>query len=159
MTLLVGSACASCTLTGNQFTLQYVNRYVILLVMSNNVQFQQTTGTSSTGESLGDYGYAFTSTTNVTLSLQNLGSTTINFVSYTINDTSGNYWQNQAWNAGPIAPGASYTANIAIGYGQGGCGIACTYSGTPGAFNTLTQGTWYNVKITTTRGNTFTFGF
>ena len=124
MTLLIGSACTSCSLTGNPFTFRYVNRYVILFVMANNAQFQQTTGTSSTGESLSHYGYAFTSSTNVTLSLQNLGSTTINFVSYTINDTSGNYWQNQAWNAGPITPGAFYTANIAIGFGPSGCGAA-----------------------------------
>jgi hypothetical protein len=159
LTLLIGSVCASCILTGNPFTFQYVNRYVFLFVMSNNVQFQQNTGTSSTGESLSDNGYAFTSSTNVTLSLQNLGSTTINFVSYTINDTSGNYWQNHAWNVGPITPGAFYTANIAIGYGPGGCGTACTYNRVPGAFNILTQGTWYDVKIVTTRGNIFTFGF
>jgi len=159
LTVLIGSACTSCTLTGNSFSFQYVNRYVILFVMANNVQFHQTTGTSSGSESLATNSWAFASSTNVTLSLQNLGSTAITFLSYSINDTSGNIWKNSAWNAGPIAPGATYTANIAIGYGPGGCGSACTYTGTPGAFNTLAQGTWYNVKLVTALGTTFTIGF
>ena len=159
MTVLIGPACPDCGLTGGSFSFQYVNRYLILFVATNNVEFHQTTGTSSNGEALSTNSWAFVSNTNVTFSLQNLGSTSITLLSYTINDSSGNYWQNPAWNAGPIAPGAMYTANIAIGSGPGGCGNACTYTGTPGVFNTLSQGTWYTVKFVTARGNTFTNGF
>lgn len=159
LTVLIGPSCSSCVLTGNSFSFQYVNRYVILFVTANNVQFHQTTGTPSGSESLATINWAIVSSTNVTLSLQNLGSSPITFLSYSINDTSGNVWQNSAWNAGPIVPGAMYSANIAIGYGPGGCGSACTYTGTPGAFNTIAQGTWYNVKLVTALGTVFTIGF
>jgi len=158
MTVLIGSACASCTLTGNSFVFQYVNRYAFLLVMGNNVQFQHTTGTSSGTESLSfNGGYSFPSNTNVTFSVQNLGSTTINFVSYSVNDSSGNYWFNQAWTTA-VAPGSTVTLNIAIGSSPGGCGSVCTYTGTPGAFNTFsTSGpiVLYTVKLVTARNNTF----
>ena len=159
LTVLIGSACPSCTLAGNSFNFQYVNRYVILLVTSSNMQFRQTTGTTQDTESIGMVSYAIPSNTNVTLLLENLGSTTITLVSYTINDTNGNYWHNQAWNPGSIIPGGRYTANIAVGYGPGGCGTACTYTGTPGAFDTVRQGTQYTVRLFSQRGDLGTFTF
>jgi len=158
MTVLIGAACTSCSLTGNAFTFQYANRYVILFVMGNNVQFQHTTGTPAGYESLSFVGaYAFPSNTNVTFSVQNLGSATINFLSYSVNDSSGNYWFNNVWTTA-VTPGSTVTLNIAIGSGPGGCGSACTYTGTPGAFNTFntfSNTVRYTVKLVSVNNNTF----
>ena len=125
--------------------------------MRNNIQFTHTTGTPAGTEFLSFNPYTFISNTNVTIPVQNSGSTTVTFQSYTVSDSSGNYWENQGWTL-TLTPGITVTLNIAIGNGVGGCGTACTYTGTPGAFNTFsTSGpiVGYTVKLVTSRNNVF----
>jgi FlaG/FlaF family flagellin (archaellin) len=94
---------------------------------------------------------SFSSSTNATLSLRNLGSVNITLASYFVKDSNGNQYARSSWNAGPISPNTAKSVFIVIGTT---CGSSCTLTGS--AF-TYTSGFSYTVTVITTRNNQFTF--
>ena len=105
--------------------------------------------------------YAFGSTTNVTLTIRNAGSSSVTLQSYYVKDQSGNTWQVQtSWNPAnmPINPGSAVPVNIYI---AGTCTTAypnnCAFTG-PSIFNTfMSGGNSYTVEVVTARSTPFTF--
>lgn len=104
-------------------------------------------------ESLAMVGYGFNSNTNMSLNVQNTGTTAVTLRSYTVSDASGDTWS-FSWTSGPvIAPGSSVSLYIIIGLG---C-IGCTYTGILGLFNQFVPGQSYTVTLTTMANHQFSF--
>jgi hypothetical protein len=104
------------------------------------------------------YSAHVSSPTNVTLTLNNTGSLTVTVAQYRVEDSYGNSYTNSSWAdpfeysysgwAGPIInPGAVTTVNILL---------TGTLSGQPFQFQ---SGYGYTVRIVTTRGFQFSYGF
>ncbi len=108
-----------------------------------------TTGT----EGLSLDSYSFTSGTNVTLNLRNIGTVSTTLASYYVVDSAGDQWALTSWTGPSVAPNAVGQANILIG---SSC-PSCTYSGTPGAFTQFSAGNSYTIVIVTARNNQFRF--
>ncbi len=118
-------------------------------------------GTGNVGKealTMDSYAWA-TSSTNVTLYVRDAGTVAVTLQSYYVKDNNGNSWQLQNWTPAnmPINPNAGVAVNLAIGSSAGGCGSACQYTGTTGAFNTFVGGNSYTVLLVTTRNTQFTF--
>jgi len=92
----------------------------------------------------------FNSGTNVTLTLHNTGSSSIQLVDYSVKDTAGNQYSYTSWPGPTLAPGSVVPTNILIG---SSCS-SCTLSGT--AF-TFAFGSSYTITIVTARNNQFSF--
>ncbi len=92
----------------------------------------------------------FNSGTNVTLTLHNTGTVSIQFVTYNVKDTAGDQYTYTSWPGPTIAPGSVVLTNFLIG---SSCS-SCTLSGT--AF-TFAFGSSYTVTIVTARSNQFSF--
>ena len=95
---------------------------------------------------------AFSSGTNVTAYINNLGTSNATLATYYVKDSNGNSYQ-YSYNtgAGPtIAPNKSVAINFPIGSSCTGC----TLSGSP---YTFTSGYSYTVLMITTRNTQFTF--
>jgi uncharacterized membrane protein len=92
----------------------------------------------------------FNSGTNVTLTLHNVGSVSIQLVTYYVKDTAGDQYAYTAWPGPTIAPGSIVLTNFLIG---SSCS-SCTLTGT--AF-TFTPGNSYTITIVTGRNNQFWF--
>jgi len=102
--------------------------------------------------------YWTNSPTNLTLSLKNAGSLTVQLFDYKVQDGNGDQWSlNSAtdpWRSGPvIPPNATDTVSITIGSSCGNC----TYQGTPGAFTQFAAGNSYSVIVVTARNFEFRF--
>jgi len=92
----------------------------------------------------------FNSGTNVTLTLHNTGTVSIQFVTYNVKDTAGDQYTYTAWPGPTIVPGSVVLTNFLIGSSCSNC----TLSGT--AF-TFAFGSSYTVTIVTARSNQFSF--
>ncbi len=92
----------------------------------------------------------FNSGTNVTLTLHNTGSSSIQLVDYSVKDTAGNQYSYTSWPGPTLAAGSVVPTNILIG---SSCS-SCTLSGT--AF-TFAFGSSYTITIVTARNNQFSF--
>jgi len=94
---------------------------------------------------------AFSSSTNMTAYINNLGTANATLQTYYVKDSNGNSYQySYASNAPTIAPNKSVPINFPIG---NTC-PSCTLSGSA---YTFTSGYSYTVLMITTRNNQFTF--
>ncbi len=104
-------------------------------------------------ESLAMVGYGFNSGTNMTLTVQNTGTTSVTLQSYSVRDASGDIWS-FSWINGPvIAPGSTVSVYIIIGLGCNGC----AYTGIIGLFTQFSLGQSYTVTLTTMANHQFSF--
>jgi len=103
---------------------------------------------------------SFTSGTNVTMSIRELGTVNVTLTSYFVKDSSGNQYSRISWaapNAPPvIAPNQVKGIIILIGTGSSPpqCGGSCTLTGN--AF-TFTSGYSYTITMVTSRNTQFSF--
>jgi FlaG/FlaF family flagellin (archaellin) len=103
---------------------------------------------------------SFTSNSNVTMSIRELGTVNVTLTSYFVKDSSGNQYSRISWNtAGPnqppvIAPNQVKGIIVLIGTGAGPCGSSCSLTGN--AF-TFTAGYSYTVTMVTSRNTQFSF--
>lgn len=116
---------------------------IIMTVVSSNLVVEALTLTT----------YKFNGNTNVTLSLGNIGTSSVTLQSYSVMDTSGNTWTLTNWTGPTISPGTTVPANILIGTSCNNC----IYTGIVGLFTGFTPGHSYIVTVTTARNNQFTF--
>jgi hypothetical protein len=148
-TILIGSSCGGCVLTGSAFTFAPSNTYTITLVTSYNNQFYFTV-TTSVREALTMEFSGFTSGTNVTLDLRNVGTVPVQLVSYYVKDASGDQYALVSYPGPYIAVNSLAMVFVTIGSSCPGC----TLTGT--AF-TFTAGYSYTITFVTSRNNQFTF--
>jgi len=122
------------------------------LIHSTNVQVIVTNSSIvSTGkEALNLESYAFSSSTNATLSIRNSGTVTVTMASYYVKDTSGNTYENLAW-SGPVISANQVGATVIL---IGSSCSNCTLVGSP---YTFMAGYSYTITIVTSRNNQFTF--
>jgi len=92
----------------------------------------------------------FNSGTNVTLTLHNTGTVSIQLVTYNVKDTAGDQYTYTAWPGPTIAPGSVVLTNFLIGSSCSSCNLSGT------AF-TFAFGSSYTVTIVTARSNQFSF--
>jgi FlaG/FlaF family flagellin (archaellin) len=105
---------------------------------------------------------SFTSNTNVTMSIRELGTVNVTLTSYFVKDSSGNQYSRLSWNtAGPnpspiIAPNQVKGVIILIGTGASPpqCGGSCASTGNAFTFN---SGYSYTVTMVTSRNTQFSF--
>jgi hypothetical protein len=148
-TILIGSSCGGCVLSGSAFAFAPSNTYTITLVTSYNNQFYFTV-TTSVREALSMEFFGFTSGTNVTLDLRNVGTVPVQLVSYYVKDASGDQYALVSY-PGPYIP-VNSLAMVFVRIGSSCPG--CTLTGT--AF-TFTAGYSYTITFVTSRNNQFTF--
>jgi len=91
--------------------------------------------------------------TNVTLQVHNTGNMAASLVIYYAQDKAGNTWSRTSWAGPTIGPNSTSTVFLTIGVS---C-PACTYSGTPGAFNQFTPGNVYTISLVSARNNLYRF--
>jgi hypothetical protein len=130
------------TVTGTSGSHVHTTVITLTVVISNPVV-----------ESLALTSYKFNSNTNVTLSLQNTGSSNVTLQSYSVMDTSGNAWTLPNWAGPTISHGSMVRANILISTSCNNC----IYTGIVGLFTGFTAGHSYIVTVTTARNNQFSF--
>ena len=132
---------------------------VVIVVVASVMVYAWSTGllgsllvTPTTGkEALNSEAAAFaTNNTVVTLNLRNIGTASINLVTYYVKDTSGNTYTLGTWAGPTIAPNAVNPTSIQI---NNSCG-SCTLSGS--AF-TFTAGFSYTITAVTSRNSQFVF--
>lgn len=104
-------------------------------------------------ESLKLVNYSFSSNTNVTLSIQNTGTTSVTLQSYSVRDSTGDAWTLANWSGPTIAPSSVIQVNVLISTSCGGC----IYTGILGLFTQFVPGQTYTIVVTTTRNNQFSF--
>ncbi|OLE74752.1 hypothetical protein AUG19_07415 [archaeon 13_1_20CM_2_54_9] len=92
----------------------------------------------------------FTSATDVTIFLQNTGTTDITFLAYEVKDAQGDQYSNTAWTPPSIPANTRGLVVVAIG---SGC-ANCTLTGSPFTFS---PGNAYAITVVTSRNNQFTF--
>jgi hypothetical protein len=152
----IGTSCGTCTLQGNAFTFVSGASYIVTLVTSGNSRFSFTITRGGPpiprppqGESINLEAFNFaTNNTVVTVNLRNTGIASISFVTYYVQDSSGNTYALSTWAGPSIAPSAVNPTSIQI---NNSCG-SCTLSGT--AF-TFTRGYTYSIFLVTARNNEF----
>jgi FlaG/FlaF family flagellin (archaellin) len=137
---------------------------VVIVVVASVMVYAWSTGllgsllvTPTTGkEALNSEAAAFaTNNTVVTLNLRNIGTASINLVTYYVKDTSGNTYTVGTWAGPTIAPNGVNPTSIGIGIGAGGsCPSGCTLSGNA---YTFTAGFSYTVTVVTSRNSQFVF--
>jgi len=105
--------------------------------------------------------YVVNSPTNVTLDIRNIGTESVTFVSYYVNDSIGDRYFRNNWSTGPNPPpvqiyvNALGQVNILIGTsGTGTCGSSCSLSGSPFTFQTNYP---YRIVLITARNTQFSF--
>jgi hypothetical protein len=96
--------------------------------------------------------FAFSSTTNVTITIRNAGTGNVTLASYYVTDSNGNQWSKQTWTGPTIAPNKASNTIILIGTSNG-----AAYQGASGGFATFNSGYSYTVKVITAKNNPFTF--
>ncbi len=98
---------------------------------------------------------SFTSNTNVTMSIRELGTVNVTLTSYFVKDSSGNQYSRISWNTpNPppvIAPNQVKGIIVLIG---STCGSSCSLTGN--AF-TFTSGYAYTITMVTSRNTQFSF--
>jgi flagellin-like protein len=100
---------------------------------------------------------SFTSSTNVTMSIRELGTVNVTLTSYFVKDSSGNQYSRTSWNTAGnnqppvIAPNQVKGIIVII---NTACGSSCTLTGN--AF-TFTAGYSYTVTMVTSRNTQFSF--
>jgi hypothetical protein len=104
---------------------------------------------------------SFTSNTNVTMSIRELGTVNVTLTSYFVKDSSGNQYSRTSWNSAGlnqppvIAPNQVRGIIVLIGTGGSGqCGSSCSLTGN--AF-TFTSGYSYTITMVTSRNTQFSF--
>ncbi len=102
------------------------------------------------GEVLTFLGYSFTSPTNATLYVRNLGSSTTSFVSYYVTDYGPDRYTLASWSGPSLAPGQLVAVTVLIGASCSGCVLA-------GSAFTFLQGNLYSMTLVTSRNAVFTF--
>ena len=149
VTILIGTSCSGCVLTGQAFTFLQGNIYSITLVTSRNAVFTFSTAPSGR-EHLGMDNFAFTSGTNLTMYIRNTGNVPVQLVAYYVLDASGDYYYLSSY-PGPTIP-VTQVAVVRVTIGSACPG--CTLSGN--AF-TFTIGYSYTVILVTSTAQQFTF--
>lgn len=96
--------------------------------------------------------HTFNSSTNLTLFLQNTGSTNVTLQSYSVRDLSIEAWTLSSW-AGPTITSSISPATILIGPSCNNC----IYTGIVGLFTQFIPGHTYIVTVTTAQNNKFSF--
>jgi|SRR2546427_3976303 len=81
------------------------------------------------------------SPTNLTLTIRNLGSASVELVSYSVKDAAGNQYTKTNWTGPNINTNQVVTVNIVI----------------DGSAFTFQHGYYYTILVTTARNNLFTF--
>jgi len=147
--ILIGASCGSCVLSGSPFTFTDGNTYTITLVTGYNNQFAYTFVLSAQ-EALNLDSSSFASGTNLTLYLRNTGGVSVQFISYYVQDASGNQYAQLSYSGPTIVPNQVVPVSVTIGSSCSGC----TLSGTPFTF---TAGYSYTITLVTSRSNQFTF--
>jgi flagellin-like protein len=102
---------------------------------------------------------SFTGTSNVTMSIRELGTVNVTLVSYFVKDSSGNQYSRISWNTSPtlynppavIAPNQVKGIIVLI---NAPCSTYCTLTGN--AF-TFTSGYSYTITMVTSRNTQFSF--
>ncbi len=131
---------------------------VVIVVVASVMVYAWSTGllggllvTPTTGkEALSLENTAWSTNSNVTLYLRNVGSATINLVSYYVKDASGNQYSRLTWTGPTMAPNALGATIIVI---STACGSSCT----GGATFTFSSGSAYTFTVVTSRNNQFVF--
>ncbi len=134
----------SVTITGTAGALTHSTNIQIIVTNSSIVS------TCCGIEALNLESYAFTSSTNATLSIRNTGTATVTMASYYVKDASGNTYENLAW-SGPMISSNQVGATVIL---IGSSCSNCTLVGTP---YTFAAGYSYTITIVTSRNNQFTF--
>jgi hypothetical protein len=104
-----------------------------------------TTTTAQPRESLGFFPFTINSGTNVTLPVQNTGTVSVQFTSYTVKDGSGDQYTLNSWNGPIMNPTATVQINILIG---SSCS-SCILTGNPFSFGTADTVTFVTGRSTT----------
>jgi len=106
---------------------------------------------------------SFTSGTNVTLNIRELGTVNATLTSYFVKDSSGNQYSRISWNpSNPyvIAPNQVKGIIVLIGTTVTSpattCGSSCTYTGSGSGF-TFASGYSYTITMVTSRNTQFSF--
>ena len=146
---LLGISATNATIVGRYFfnvtgTSGSISRTITLTANVTSVVL------SSARESMIMEMVTFNSGTNVTLTLHNTGSSSIQLVDYSVKDAAGNQYSYTSWPGPTLAAGSVVPTNILIG---SSCS-SCTLSGT--AF-TFAFGSSYTITIVTARNNQFSF--
>jgi len=92
--------------------------------------------------------------TNVTLQVQNTGSTSASLVAYSAQDKAGDTWERTSWSGPTIGPNST-ASGILLTIGVS-C-PSCSYIGTPGAFNQFIPGNVYTIFLTSARNILYKF--
>jgi hypothetical protein len=138
-------------LTGAGFVFTQGNTYTITLATRYGGQFMVTfTIPTVSRESLSLENSAFNSSTSVILDIRNIGTATVQLVSYYVKDSSGDQYALLSYPGPTIA--ANQLAQVTVRIGSS-C-PSCTLSGTPFTF---TAGNSYTITFVTSRNNQFTF--
>jgi uncharacterized membrane protein len=152
--LTIGVSCPTCTYSGTpgaftQFTPG--NTYTIFLISArNNLYKFSATYPTTTREALSLQSFVFSSGTNVTLFIKNIGNVSVSLVSYYVKDSSGNQYALTTWAGPTTSPNNTALVMILIG---SSC-PSCTLTGSPFTFN---PGFSYTITIVTSRNNQFFF--
>ena len=159
VTLQAGQTITS-SLTVSTSTLTALGNYSIVITGTSGILSSSATVTLVVSdpvvinESLVMTGYSFNSNTNMTLNIQNTGSTSVTLQSYSVLDSSGDSWTYTYSNNAPvIASGGTASVYIVIGMGCNGC----AYTGITGLFNQFTSGQTYTVTLTTMASHQFSW--
>jgi hypothetical protein len=133
------------------YTVGYYN--IIITGVSGSLSHPLTvplTVYGGSGETIIYKSYTIDSSTQVTLTVQNLGGANMRFVSYYIVDGSLNQYNLASWNGPVISPAQTGTITIQIGTSCTGCIL----SGSP--FN-FANGYSYGITLVTAAGSEFTW--
>ena len=149
VTVLIGTSCSGCVLTGSAFTFLQGNLYSMTLVTSRNAVFTFSAAPSGQ-EHLGMDNFGFTSGTNLTMYIRNTGNVPVQLVAYYVLDASGDYYYLSSY-PGPTIP-LTQVAVVRVTIGSACPG--CTLSGNAFSF---TVGYSYTIILVTSTSHQFTF--
>lgn len=148
-TILIGSSCSGCVLTGSPFNFTSGNTYTITVITSYGNHFLYTFILSAQ-EALTLESSSFVNSTDVVLYLRNTGGVSVQLTSYYVKDSSGNQYALVSYQ-GPTIP-VNQVASVSVTIGSSCTG--CTLTGTPFSFN---PGYSYTIVFVTSRNNQFMF--
>jgi uncharacterized membrane protein len=152
--LTIGASCPTCTYSGTagafiQFTPG--NVYTIYLTSSrNNLYKFSATYPSLAREGLLLRSVVFSSGTNVSLFIQNIGNVNVSLIGYYVKDSSGNQYSLTNWSGPTINPNNTALVMILIGSSCPSCTLV-------GSAFTFTPGFSYTIVLVTGRNNQFSF--
>ena len=151
-TILIGSNCAGCVLSGSPFAFTPGNSYTITLITSYNNRFAYTFMLSAQ-EALALDSYSFPGTgsaTNVTMYVRNTGAIPVQLAGYYVRDAYGDTYAMTSWSGPTIAVNNVVSVVVKIGSSCPGCSLTGT------AF-TFMPGYSYIIIFVTSRNNQFSF--